>query len=301
MTAKLRLHAFGRSCQLTIDGPENNCQDLANLATEELKRLESKFSSYHDGSIISQINQAAGTGSYTALDGESRSLLEYATTLWSQSNHLFDPTTRLLQNCYNEAGELCASESQLQSMLSLVGWSHMKLSEDGALLENKGMIIDLNSCVCAYAVDSVRRLLVKRGVESAMIELDQDVVTIGRQTDGANWLVGVRHPQGSRTAIARLKVNSKGFTRRGDFEHHVKIGGENFGRGLSPVDGHPIPGLLSVMVVADSCLTACSAASIARLRTEQAAMQWLEELGMPWMAIDREFNCHGPLAPSSQR
>jgi thiamine biosynthesis lipoprotein len=65
---------------------------------------------------------------------------------------------------------------------------------------------------------------------------------------------------------------------------------------LSPIDGQSIPGLLGVAVLADTCLTACSAASVARLKTEAAAMQWLESLGYPWFAIDRSMNCHGPLA-----
>jgi thiamine biosynthesis lipoprotein len=52
-----------------------------------------------------------------------------------------------------------------------------------------------------------------------------------------------------------------------------------------------------VAVIAENCLTACSAANIARFKTEQAALRWLEKLGLPWMAIDRQLNCHGPLAP----
>ena len=297
MTAKTRLHTFGRSCHLVITGPYNNCDEMVAMARDELVRLEEKFSSYRDTSVISRINQAAGTGSFSPLDAEGRSLFNYASTLWEQSKHLFDPTIRLLQNCYNDEGELRSTEAQLSDMLSLVGWSHMEVGKEGARLNKKGMLIDLNSCVCAYAVDSVRKILLKEGVESALIEMDQDVVTIGRQPDGANWLVGVRHPKGSRTAIARLKVNGMGFTRRGDFERRVMIKDEYFGRGLSPVDGHPVPGLLSVMVVADNCLTACSAASIARLKTEKTAMQWLDGLGMQWMAIDRKLGCHGPLAP----
>jgi len=77
----------------------------------------------------------------------------------------------------------------------------------------------------------------------------------------------------------------------------VTIGGENFGRALSPVDAQPLLGLLGVAVIAENCLTACSAASIARLKTEQSGLQWLEKLGLPWMAIDRKLQCHGPLSP----
>jgi thiamine biosynthesis lipoprotein len=134
-------------------------------------------------------------------------------------------------------------------------------------------------------------------VTNALIEMDKDVASIGRQTDGANWLVGIRYPKGPGTAITRLKLNDRGFALRGSFERRVKMAGEQFGRALSPVDAQPLPGLLSVAVIAENCLTACSAANIARFKTEQAALRWLEKLGLPWMAIDRQLNCHGPLAP----
>lgn len=300
MAVKTRLQSFGRSCQLIIDDRSVNGIELADLGRQELNRLEEKFSSYRDSSVISRINQAAGTGVFTPLDAESRSLFDYVSALWTQSNHLFDPTTRLLQNCYAEDGRQIASADQLRSMLKLVGWQHLEISDQGAHLARKGMLIDLNSCVCAYAADSVRKILLRNGTESAMVEMDRDVVTIGRQPDGANWLVGARHPRGSRTAITRLKVNGQGFAMRGDFERRIAVDGENFGRGLSPVDGRPVPGLLSVIVVADNCLTACSAATVARLKTEQAGIKWLDGLDMPWMAIDRELACHGPLAPSSR-
>ena len=67
---------------------------------------------------------------------------------------------------------------------------------------------------------------------------------------------------------------------RGDFERRTRFNDENFGRGLSPIDGYPIPGMLSVSVVADSCLEACGASSVARLKTEKAAISWLENLGL---------------------
>jgi thiamine biosynthesis lipoprotein len=157
------------------------------------------------------------------------------------------------------------------------------------------MMVDLNSCIRPYAVDSARKILLKSGATNALIDFDKDVATIGKQSDGANWLVGMRYPDGSRTAIERFKVNNRGYTVRGNYEKSLKINGERFSRILSPVDGHPIPGLLGVAVIADTCLTACSAASIARLKTEANALKWLDKLGLPWLAIDRALTCHGPL------
>ena len=276
-----------------LDGQGNDC---LSLCKEELTRLENKFSSYVPDSVISQINQAAGTGCFTPLDAEAHSLFHFVGALWAESKHQFDPTIRILHDCYDENGGLRATPDQLQKLLKLVGWRNLEVTEEGVHMSRQGMLVDLNSCIRSYALDSVRKILLKRGVESAYIEMGREATSIGKQPDGANWLVGTRAPKGPRGAILRLKVNNKGFAVRGEFEHATVRNGEHFGRALSPVDGLPIPGLLSVGVIAESCLTACSAASIARMKTEAAGLKWLENLGLPWMAVDRQFNCHGPLA-----
>ncbi|WP_162845946.1 FAD:protein FMN transferase [Seongchinamella sediminis] len=293
-----RVNCFGSSCQLALVSLRGEAEQIVAIALAELERLESKFSAYHPDSLISRINQAAGTGCYTPLDAEARSLFDFVTVLWEESSHLFDPTVSILDHCYDEHGQLKATDSQLKDMLKLVGWSQLQLTDEGALLPTKGMLLDLTSCIRPYAIDSVRRKLLKEGVQHAMIEMAHDAATIGKQADGANWLLGLRHPMGSRTAINRIKVSGKGFAMRGDFERRIGFRDEHFGRGLSPVDGYPVPGMLSVSVVADSCLDACGAATIARLKTEQAAINWLQKLGLPWMAIDRQLRCHGPLSPA---
>lgn len=295
----VRLQVFGRNCHLVIDDSDGRADELLSICQAELKRLEDKFSSYHPESITSQINQAAGTGHFVPLDAEARSLFNFINALWEESKHLFDPSTRILHQCYSSNGALQASPEQLAAMLKLVGWRNLEVGVAGAHMACKGMLIDLNNCVRPYALDSIRKMLLSQNVSNAYIEMDQDVVTIGKQPDGANWLVGLRIPKGTRAAIVRLKVNHKGFAVRGDFEQRWVQGEELFGRALSPVDGQPIPGLLSVAVIADNCITACSAANIARLKTEATGIKWLEKLGLPWMAVDRKLNCHGPLAPGN--
>ncbi len=295
--SELRLNAFGSSCRIIVDNSTDKGQECLAIARREIERLESKFSAYHPDSIVSRINQEAGTGTVTPLDPESRSLIQYVNAMWDESKHVFDPTTRLLQNCYDENGRLLASGSQLTGMLKLVGWSNLQVSSDGASLENQGMVIDLNACVRPYMIDSVRKLLLKEGVSHALIEMDRDTASIGKQPDGANWLIGMRVPRGGGVGITRLKLNHRGYALRGDFERSIIFENERFGRALSPIDGKPVPGLLAVGVIADDCLTACSAATVARLKTEQAAMSWLESLGLNWIAVDRQLQSHGPLAP----
>ncbi len=295
--AEIRLQAFGRSCRLVVDNTQGQGQNLLALCQEELSRLELKFSSYEPQSLIGRLNECAGTGVFLELDAESASLFDFVHALWARSNHLFDPTSVILKNCYDDKGRLRASSEQLQAILRLVGMKHLERTEAGVHLSRKGMLIDLNSCVRPYAVDSLRKVLVSNNARHALIEMDHDIATVGKQPGGANWLVGVRLPKGSSVAISRLKLNDLSYAMRGDFERATVRDNEHFGRALSPVDGQPVPGLLSVGIRAESCLTACSAACIARLKTETAGLKWLESLGLPWLAIDRNLQCHGPLSP----
>ena len=295
-----RLNVLGHSCHIVFDGEPGEQSEITEKVTAEFKRIDDKFSAFNPKSVVAALNQNAGTGHYLSIDAESRSLFEYITALWNESHHLFDPTTRVLQECYDENGRAMATPAQLSEMVSLVGWSNLELSPEGARLGKKGMLIDLNSCVRPYAIDCVRKILRSSGVDHALITLDRDMSSVGKRADGANWLVGVRHPGKARTAISRLKLNNQSLAIRGDFERHSLINGERFGRALSPIDGQPIPGLLRVVVAAENCLAACGAASVARFRTESAGIQWLEQLGYPWMAVDRNLACHGPLAPGGK-
>lgn len=294
--SEIRLHLFGRSCHLMIDNRDGRGAELLDLCHEELLRLERKFSSYIPQSIISQINRNAGTEYCVPLDTEAQSLFQYVTALWEESKHIFDPTTRILLDCYGGNGELLASSGKLRDALGLVGWQAIQVTAEGAHMLSEGMLIDLNSCIRPYALDSLKKLLLRNGAGNAYIEIDHDVVTLGKQPDGANWLVGVRIPKRSRAAIVRLKLNNMGFAMRGDFEQTSTQNGEIYGRALSPVDGLPIPGLLCVAVIAPNCLTACSAVNVARFKTEATGLKWLDHLGFPWLAVDRQLNCHGPLA-----
>jgi thiamine biosynthesis lipoprotein len=49
-------------------------------------------------------------------------------------------------------------------------------------------------------------------------------------------------------------------------------------------------------VLAGQCLVAGSSATIAMLKPVDEALNWLDTLGLPWLAIDAELVCHGTLA-----
>ena len=65
------------------------------------------------------------------------------------------------------------------------------------------------------------------------------------------------------------------------------------GHVLNPSTGWPVRGYLSVSVTAAQCLVAGSVATVALLKPEPEARRWLENLGLPWLAVDRQLEPHG--------
>ena len=297
--AEARLHCFGYPCHLVLSHPDGDADELMQIALGELARLEGKFSSFDSESIVGRINAMDENAQAIPLDDEAQSLFNYVTTLWENTGGAFDPTVSLLQACYDESYSAGKTASCVRSKLPKVGWAKMEIGPGTARLGTPGMYIDLNSIVRPYVVDRVRKLLRKAGAASALIDLDRDIATVGKQTDGSNWMHRLRHPRGSRTAIARLKLNDGAFAIRGDFERSLDYDGERFGRALNPADGRPIDGLVSVAVAADTCLEACTVATVARMKAATDAVAWLEEQPHRWMAIDRDMHCHGPLTPNT--
>ena len=292
---ELRFRVLGASCHICIEDTNGQGEDLLSRAKFELQRLESKFSAQCSTSVIARINKHAGSENIVSLDKESRSLFEFANALWHESKHLCDPSSEILRSGYLGGRSVRDSRQFLSEQLPLVGWSKVEQSPSGVQLPDKSMSIDLIRYVRPYAVDSIRRDFLKNGLNSALISLGDDIATIGKQHDGANWLIGVKYPKGSGIAITRLKLNDLGYCVGGGFEQSIVIGGERYGTALSPIDGQPIPSLLSVGVMADTCLAARGAVSIAQVKTEQAALDWLETLGLPWVAIGRDLTCYGLL------
>lgn len=294
-----RFHALGRACHIAVDDLNGHGAALLDLAISEMQRIDERLGAHRYGSLVHAFNHSQSPSAVTATEGEVYQLLEYVSALRVQTGNLFDPSIVAVDKLWRRTQPAIPSDQAIQDALTMTGWPFLKYDGRAFTSNTERLQINLDSCICPYVVDRLRKLLRREGATSALIDLDRDVGTIGRQPDGANWLVGIRYPHGTRTAIHRLKLNDTCYSQRGNFERQLIIGGERFGQAFSPVDGYPIPGPLSVAVTASQCLEACAAATVGRFRTEQASRDWLRALNLPWMSFDRARACHGPLAQSA--
>ena len=132
--SELRDTVLGRPCHIVVDDSDGQGEELVSTGFAELQRLTAKFSSSHPDSIISKLNNSAGSTEFVALDAESRSLFQYVTAVWEQSRHMFDPSSRILSDCYHGKSSADGIDKLLSNRLGLVGWAKLEIGEEGARL-----------------------------------------------------------------------------------------------------------------------------------------------------------------------
>lgn len=295
-----RFQAMGGPCRLRIDCADEALGQQAIVAAEaEVRRLESKYSRYLPDSLTSQINRAAGADTPVPIDAETSGLLGFATTLWEQSDGLFDLTAGILRRAWDFKSGRLPQQVQLDLLLPLIGWQKVEWDQRSVRLPRPGMEIDFGGCVKEYASDSAAAVIGKLGIKRALVDLAGDMAVVGEESVGRPWSVGIRHPARPDQAIASVQLPQGGLASSGDYERCMLIDGRRYGHILNPVSGWPVQGLSAVSVLAPQCLVAGGSATIALLKPEAEAVQWLTELGLPWLAVDSQLVCHGSLAASS--
>jgi FAD:protein FMN transferase len=280
--------AMGGPCKVHLYGADESETALVLDAAEaEVRRLEGKYSRYLPRSLTTAINAAAGIKA-VAIDAETSGLLNYADTVWEESGGLFDLTSGVLRKAWPFDADQLPSVAVLERLLAKVGWQRLQRTEHSVFLPEAGMELDFGGCVKEYAADSVVALLRQHAVEHALVDLGGDIATIGSRADGQPWQIGIRSPSNSRQAFASLTLNGQALASSGDYERYIEIDGKRYSHIINPQTGWPVQGLAAVSVSGPQCLVAGSAATLAMLKPQRDALEWLQALGLPWAAVDQE-------------
>lgn len=294
--AALRFKAMGCPCELRVYGRPDQAADAALRAAQaEVLRLERKYTRYRDDSTTAAINRSAGNPGGFAVDFETAGLLDYAQSAWEASDGLFDPTSGVLRRAWDFRSGRLPSRAEVNAILDQVGWQRVEWQRPRLRLPTEGMQLDFGGFVKEYAADRVAQQLRDAGFTSGLVDLGGDLAIVGPHPDGTPWRVGVRDPFGSRAAASAAALHRGGMATSGDYERGMVVDGKRYGHILDPRTGWPVESWISVTVAAEQCLVAGTASTIAMLRGP-AGIDWLEGLGLPWVAIDDAGNAHGPLA-----
>jgi len=281
---------MGSPCEIQLyTGSPEDASAIAEMAMADVHRLEAKYSRYRKDSLLSAINALAARGGSMAVDDETAGLLNYAATCHQQSDGLFDITSGVLRRAWRfERGQL-PDPALIEQLLRHVGWHRLRWEPPQLAFAEPGLELDFGGVVKEYAVDRAASLCRNAGARNGVINLGGDVRVIGPLPDGQPWRVGIAHPRDRGGVLTTLGLSRGGLASSGDYERCIVVNGTRYGHILNPKTGWPVRHLAAVSVVADHCVVAGSASTIAMLKEEEGPA-WLEELGLPhvWVAVDGE-------------
>jgi thiamine biosynthesis lipoprotein len=287
---------MGSRCEVRLYAhDETRASACAQASIADVRRLDAKYSRYRADSVTTVINRVATTGGAIDVDVETATLLDYAETCFEQSDGLFDVTSGVLRQAWHSERKTLPEPDMLKALLARVGWSKVRWNRPRLAFGVAGMELDFGGVVKEYAADRAAVICAEAGFRHGLVDLGGDIKIIGPHPDGGPWIVGIQHPRHPDAVMATLDLFCGAVATSGDYERFIEIDGRRYSHILSPRTGRPVQGLAGVSVVAEECVVAGSATTIAMLM-EGRGGAWLEEVGLPHVFMNGDKRIGGTLA-----
>ena len=279
--------SMGCPCEIQIEADDESAARAAAMkAQAEVDRLDEKYSHYRRDNWLARLcMDAAGTRGVD-VDEEAANLIDFAAALHAQSAGRFDITTGTLTKLWDLQSGRVPAQADIENALSRVGWQRVTWQRPRLHFPVAGMRIDFGGVVKEYAADRAAEICRQNGVAHGVVDLGGDLAVIGAHADGSAWLAGIKAPRHPQNVYASIPLDRGGLATSGDYERVMIVDGKRYSHIVDARSGRPVESFASVSVVADSCLVAGAASTLAMLLGIEEGGAYLRELGLPHLTID---------------
>ena len=234
---------------------ENDPDALFDHCMEVLDSYDNMMSRTKKGSDIWNINHSGGAP--VTVRQETAELLSIALSFAEMSDGLVDPTIGTLSALWNFGDSnqgVVPKETEIKEALSHVDYRNVVLEGNEVTLKDPDAMLDLGFIAKGYIADKLKEYLVSNRVESAIINLGGNVLTIGKRPDGSPFQVGVQKPfADSGTAALTLSIADKSLVSSGNYERYFVKDDILYHHILSTENGYPADsGLSSVTIISEN-------------------------------------------------
>ena len=145
-------------------------------------------------------------------------------------------------------------EETIKKSVRKVGYENIILNEEKhtVFLKLEGMKIGFGAIGKGYAADKAKKMLIKKGVKSGIINASGDMNTWGKQVNGKDWVIAITNPMNKNKTFAILPISNKAVVTSGNYEKYVVFNGKRYTHIINPKTGYPSIGVISATVFAPS-------------------------------------------------
>lgn len=283
-------------CEISVYGmSKSNAEEIIADAFGEIAKYEKLLSRTVNGSDVDRINRAAGKPVKVSRAAEEA--IKAGLEIGEVSDGNFDITVGRITKLWDfkSADPEVPDSDDLAAAVKTVGYEAVSCSKGRVKLAEPKAEIDLGGIAKGYVADRTAEYLESRGVESGIVNLGGNVVTIGCKDDGSDFVIGIERPYSDRSEIiGSVNASDKTVVTSGIYERKFEKDGVLYHHILDPRTGYPVrTDLEAVTIVAEkgnSCF--CDGLSTACLMAgADGAQRLVKEMQQahPEMNIEASF------------
>ena len=254
-SASHSLRLMGASIHLTIF--HEDAQNLLLQSEQLLHLYKNRFSANDADSELMEINLQAGKKA-VQVHPELFELIElgkkHSIAANSHLNIAIGPLVQTWRIGFSDAK--LPSKEEIQTLLQITNPEDIILddSKQEVYLSKVGMRIDLGALAKGYIADKLKEFLVEQGVQSGIIDLGGNILTIGENpTFHRPWRIGIQNPALDRGEhVAVIEVSDASVVTSGIYERQLVVDGKTYHHIFDRTTGYPMETeLASVTIVAE--------------------------------------------------
>lgn len=257
---RIAFQAMGTRCEITYQcNSSKAATEFHESSLAWVRRFEKRYSRYLPDSLISRINQSAGTGQTVPIEEEDNRLFKLCDTLHFFTQGLFDPTTLPLSQLWDFKAKnpRIPKEFEIKKVLQKISWKKVARENLAVYLPEEGMGLDFGGFGKEYAVDRVVEMGKAFGISNLLVNFGGDVRAIGSPPDSDVWRIGLEDPKRPGHARYAVRANNLAVATSGNYLRYFEVNGKHFGHLLDHRTGYPASGShISATVISGSCLEA---------------------------------------------
>ena len=260
--------------------------DLQDTITAALQAFDNSLSLFNPNSILTSINENRNT----TTDAFFEAMWREAEEVYTLSGGAFDITVAPLVNYWGfgfeeKQSHITNHQSQIDSLLSLVGFDKVELIDHHVYKSNPRVMIDGGAVAKGQACDMIASVLRDHDVNNYLVDIGGEVVTHGERAPGEPWRIGITKPnlnnEGAQEQLQEiLPVHNICMATSGNYRNYYYADGERRSHTIDPRTGYPVQhSLLSATVVSSTCMRADALATACMVLGADEAMQMIERAG----------------------
>ena len=254
-SASHSLRLMGASIHLTIF--HEDAQNLLLQSEQLLHLYKNRFSANDADSELMEINLQAGKKA-VQVHPELFELIalgkKHSIAANSHLNIAIGPLVQTWRIGFSDAK--LPSEEEIQRLLKITNPEEIVLNDSNreVYLSKEGMRIDLGALAKGYIADKLKEFLVEQGVQSGIIDLGGNILTIGENpTFHRPWRIGIQNPLLDRGEhVAVIAVSDASVVTSGIYERQLVVDGKTYHHIFDRTTGYPMETeVASITIVAE--------------------------------------------------